>query len=59
MDAPNPRRPWSLGSGAPCRNDGEILNSTALGWEGGDQKAAKPLILLAPTLTLPRWGREP
>ena len=36
MDAPNPRRPWSLGSGAPCRNDGEILKSTALlGWGAG------------------------
>ncbi len=26
--------PWQLGSGNPCRNDGENLNSTALGQEG-------------------------
>ncbi len=25
-DAKNPDHPWSLGSGAPCRNDEEILN---------------------------------
>ena len=30
MDASKPRHPWSLGSGAPCRNDGETLDSTAL-----------------------------
>ena len=29
-DANNPSHPWSLGSGAPCRNDEENLNSTAL-----------------------------
>ncbi len=27
MDANNPDHPWSLGSGAPCRNDEENLNS--------------------------------
>jgi hypothetical protein len=31
MDASKTRHPWSLDSGDPCRNDGEILNSTALG----------------------------
>jgi len=35
-DATNPYRPWSLGSGGPCRNDGGTLNSTKLppgdGW---------------------------
>jgi hypothetical protein len=30
MDAPKLRHPWNLGSGGPCRNDGEKLNSTAL-----------------------------
>ncbi len=30
MDASNPHSPWSLGSGAPCRNDGKNLNSSAL-----------------------------
>ncbi|MFZ4698654.1 MAG: contractile injection system tape measure protein, partial [Candidatus Methylumidiphilus sp.] len=30
MDASEPRHPWSLGSGDPCRGDGENLNSTAL-----------------------------
>ena len=29
-DATNPYHPWSLGSGDPCRNDGENLNSTVL-----------------------------
>ena len=29
-DANNLRHPWSLGSGDPCRNDGDTLNSTAL-----------------------------
>ncbi|MCX7113012.1 MAG: hypothetical protein NTX45_23415 [Proteobacteria bacterium] len=29
MDASKPRHPWSLGSGDPCRNDAESLNSTA------------------------------
>ncbi len=29
-DADNLCHPWSLGSGDPCRNDGENLNSTAL-----------------------------
>ena len=29
-DATNPYHPWSLGSGDPCRNDGEHLNSTVL-----------------------------
>jgi len=29
-DATNSSHPWSLGSGGPCRNDGETLNSTVL-----------------------------
>ena len=29
-DASEPFRPWSLGSGGPCRNDGEPLNLNAL-----------------------------
>ena len=29
-EANNLRHPWSLGSGDPCRNDGDPLNSTAL-----------------------------
>ncbi len=29
MDASTPSHPWSLGSGDPCRNDGENPNSTA------------------------------
>ena len=41
MDAPNPRHPWSLGSGVPCRNDEETLNSTALPPEGEGAKPAK------------------
>ncbi len=31
MDASSSDHPWSLGSGAPCRNDEISLNSTALG----------------------------
>jgi len=30
MEASKPDHPWSLGSGAPCRNDAENLNSTTL-----------------------------
>jgi len=30
MDASKPIHPWSLGSGDPCRNDGEYLDSTEL-----------------------------
>ena len=41
MDAPNPRHPWSLGSGVPCRNDEVTLNSTALPPEGEGAKPAK------------------
>ena len=33
-DASKPCRPWSLGSGGPCRNDGESFNSTEGRFEG-------------------------
>ncbi len=36
-DATNPYHPWSLGSGGPCRNDDETLNSTALGVADADR----------------------
>ena len=37
MDASSSDHPWSLGSGAPCRNDEINLNSTALGaWTDTD-----------------------
>jgi len=29
-DVSDPRHPWNLGSGNPCRNDGESFNSTVL-----------------------------
>ena len=35
MEAPIPHRPRSLGSGDPCRNDGDNLNSTTLPHGGG------------------------
>ena len=34
-DAQNSRRPWSLGSGAPCRNDEENLCQQHWGWGEG------------------------
>ena len=36
-DATKPYHPWSLGSGGPCRNDDETLNSTALGVADADR----------------------
>ena len=39
-DADNSSHPWSLGSGAPCRNDEENHNSSALNW--GTMLPAKP-----------------
>jgi len=38
-DAPKPHRPWSLGSGDPCRNDGQKPVSTELGREGDSPEA--------------------
>ncbi|PZN71219.1 MAG: hypothetical protein DM484_26805 [Candidatus Methylumidiphilus alinenensis] len=40
-DATNPYRPWSLGSGGPCRNDGGTLNSTKLPPGGGRVRAVQ------------------
>ncbi len=49
-DATNPCHPWSLGSGDPCRNDGEHLNSTVLGEEEGLVLGNAGLVILWPFL---------
>jgi tetratricopeptide (TPR) repeat protein len=44
MDANHPDHPWSLGSGAPCRNDEENLHLTA---KAAELDVSAPLELLA------------
>jgi len=55
MDASNPDHPWSLGSGGPCRNDGENLHSTAfvIGDRGNDEACSPSLQQLAQALREP------